>query len=124
MKGKRAGSRVGPPRFKRRSHRQAAWFTRNGFALRGNGRLYVAKVGDRRDDWLHKQVETIVAQNQGIYVEDLNVKGLARGRGAQSIHDAALGRFAALLESKAARTGRTFARVDRYFLLTTVLGVW
>ncbi|WP_199038510.1 RNA-guided endonuclease InsQ/TnpB family protein, partial [Glycomyces salinus] len=230
LSGRRAGARVGPPRFKRRSHRQAARYTRNGFALRGNGRLYVAKVGElkvawsrelpaepssvtvvktpagryfvsfvvavdegaellepladpeaetgidlglkdfavvrggrviesprffrrlerklkkaqralsrkqkgsanrvnarvevarvheqvrnRRDDFLHKQVKTIVAENQSIYVEDLNVRGLARGRGAKSIHDAALGRFLTLLESKAARAGRTFVRVDRYF---------
>uniref|UniRef100_UPI001E29B731 RNA-guided endonuclease InsQ/TnpB family protein n=1 Tax=Glycomyces salinus TaxID=980294 RepID=UPI001E29B731 len=230
LSGRRAGARMGPPRFKRRSNTQSARYTRNGFALRSNGRLYVAKVGElkvawsrelpsapssvtvvktptgkyyasfvvalddgaellepladpesatgidlglgsfavlrggkviespkffrrmerklrkaqrelsrkekgsknrakarvevarvhelvrnRRDDWLHKQVKTIVAENQSIYVEDLCVQGLARGRGAKSVHDAALGRFLTLLESKAARAGRTFARVDRFF---------
>ncbi|WP_199042146.1 RNA-guided endonuclease InsQ/TnpB family protein [Glycomyces salinus] len=230
LKRKRVGARVGPPRFKRRSHRQAARYTRNGFSLRSNGRLFVAKVGElkvawsrelpsapssvtvvktptgkyyasfvvvvdadtdlleplpdaasetgidlglksfavlrggkaiespkffrkmerklkkaqrefcrkekgsanrakarikvarahedirnRRDDFLHKQVKMIVAENQGIFVEDLNVKGLARGRGAKSVHDAALGRFLTLLESKAVRTGRTFVKVDRCF---------
>ncbi|MEU6246256.1 transposase [Glycomyces sp. NPDC047010] len=228
--GTRAGGRVGPPRFKRRSHRQTARYTRNGFSLKPTGRLYLAKVGelkvawsrelpaeassvtvvksatgkyfasfvvavdgsadllepppdpdamtgvdlglkhfavlrggrviespkffrklerrlkksqrelsrkvkgsanrakarvrvakvheriaDRRDDWLHKQVAMIVAENQGIFVEDLNTKGLARGRAAKSVHDAALGRFLGLLESKAARAGRTFAKVDRFF---------
>jgi putative transposase len=230
LSGKRAGGRVGPPRFKRRAHRQTARYTRNGFILRPNRRLYVAKVGElkvawsrelpaepssvtviktatgkyfasftvavdddedrleplpdpdattgidlglkefavlrggrviaspkffrklerklkkaqralsrktkgsanrakarvrvaniheqiknRRDDWLHKQVKTIVAENQGMFVEDLAVKGLARGRASKSLHDQALGRFLTLLESKATRTGRTFAKVDRYF---------
>lgn len=230
LSGKRAGARVGPPRFKRRSNRQSARYTRNGFSLRPNGRLYLAKVGElrvawsrelsaepssvtviktptgkyfasfvvtvdeneerlepvadpnaetgidlglkdfavlrggrviespkffrklerklkkaqrelsrkekgsanrakarvkvarvheqvgnRRDDFPHKQVKTIIGENQAVYVEDLNVKGLARGRGAKSIHDAAFGKFLSLLESKAARTGRTFVRVDRFF---------
>lgn len=230
LSGKRRGPRVGPPRFKRRTGMQSARFTRRGFAVRPNGRLYLAKVGDlrvvwsrplpaaassvtviktptgkyyasfvvaveeqaevreplgdpeaetgidlglkdfavlrggrviesprffkrlerklrkaqralsrkvqgsanrakarsrvarvheqvkhRRSDWIDKQVATIVAENQGIYVEDLNVKGLARGRAAKSWHDAAAGMFLARLESKAARTGRTFVKVDRSF---------
>lgn len=227
LSGKRRGGMVGPPRFKRRSHAQTARFTRNGFILHPNGRLYIAKVGAvrvawsrelpsdpssvtivksstgkyyasfvvevdesveslppaeaatgidlgikdfavlrggkviesprfframerklkkaqrgfsrkqsksanrekarlavarvheriraRRDDWLNKQVKTIVAENQGIYVEDLHVKGLSRGRAAKSLHDQSLGQFLARLESKASRAGRTFAKVDRFF---------
>jgi putative transposase len=64
---------------------------------------------------LHKQVKTIVAENQGIYVEDLSVAGLSRGRAAKSLQDQALGLFLARLESKATRSGRTFAKVDRFF---------
>lgn len=230
LTGKRAGGRIGPPRFKRRSGVQTARFVRQGFVLRANGRLYLAKVGNikvawsrelpsapssvtvvrtptgkyfasfvvavdddaelldpfsdpdsetgidlglndfavlrggrtisnprffgrmerrlrkaqralsrkvkgsanrakarvrvakvhekvksTRADWLDKQVKTIVAENQGIYVEDLNVKGLARGRAAKSVADASFGMFLTRLESKAARAGRTFVRVDRYF---------
>ncbi len=90
-----------------------------GSANRAKARTRVARVHerirDRRDDWINQQVKTIVAENQGIFVEDLSVKGLARGRASKSIHDAALGMFLVRLESKAARTGRTFARVDRCF---------
>lgn len=229
LRGNRAGRRVGPPRFKRRSNTQTARFTRRGFGLRTNGRLYLAKVGElkvawsrelptepssvtivkaptgkylasfvvavderaelavpiadpdaetgvdlglksfavlrggktidsprffrrmerklkktqralsrkqqgsanrtkarlrlakiheqvknKRDDWLNKQVAAIIAENQGIFVEDLCVKGLSRGRAAKSVYDAALGRFLTRLESKAARAGRTFVKVDRY----------
>ncbi|GAA2133220.1 transposase [Glycomyces algeriensis] len=230
LSGKRRGPRIGLPGFKRRTGTQAARFTRRGFALRPNGRLYVAKVGElkvawsrklpadpssvtvirtptgkyyasfvvtvdddaevleplsdleaetgidmglkafavlrggkvidnprffkrlerklkkvqrafsrkvkgsanwakarvkvarvheqvrhKRSDWIDKQVATIVAENQGIYVENLNVRGLARGRAAKSWHDAAAGMFLTRLESKAARAGRTFAMVDRNF---------
>ncbi|WP_177154965.1 RNA-guided endonuclease InsQ/TnpB family protein [Glycomyces harbinensis] len=230
LRGKRGGARIGPPRFKRRSNRQTARYTRNGFALKPNGRLYVAKVGElkvvwsrqlvaepssvtivrtttgkyfasfvvgvddgaeklepcadpeaetgidlglksfavlrggkvianprffarmerqlrkaqrdlsrkqqgsvnreqarikvakihervrnTREDWLNKQVKTLVSENQALYVEDLNVQGLSRGRAAKSVRDAAWGRFLGKLESKAARTGRTFVKVDRCF---------
>ena len=50
--GKRKGRRVGKPRFKsRKDNRQSFRLTSNGFALRGNGRLYIAKVGEVRVRW-------------------------------------------------------------------------
>ena len=50
--GKRKGRKVGRPRFKsRKDHRQAFRLTRNGFSLRANGRLFVAKVGEVGVRW-------------------------------------------------------------------------
>jgi len=50
--GKRKGRRVGRPRFKsRKDHRQSFRLTRNGFSIRGNGQLVVAKVGEVRVRW-------------------------------------------------------------------------
>ena len=50
--GKRKGARVGRPRFKsRKDHRQSFRLTRNGFSLKANGRLFVAKVGHVRVRW-------------------------------------------------------------------------
>jgi putative transposase len=52
VKGKRRGRKVGKPRFKsRKDNRQSVRLTRNGFSLRLNGRLYIAKVGDVRVRW-------------------------------------------------------------------------
>ncbi|GFG83266.1 hypothetical protein MPRG_65420 [Mycobacterium paragordonae] len=40
------------PRFKsRKDHRQSFRLTRNGFSLKANGRLFVAKVGEVRVRW-------------------------------------------------------------------------
>ena len=90
-----------------------------GSANRAKARLKVAKVQEgikhARLDWIDKQVIGILRENQAVYVEDLHVKGLARGRLAKSVHDASFGLFLTQLESKAQRTGRTFARVNRYF---------
>ncbi|MFB7449267.1 RNA-guided endonuclease InsQ/TnpB family protein [Streptomyces sp. NPDC056194] len=52
LTGKRRGPKVAAPRFKsKRDRRQSIRLTANGFSLRGNGRLYVAKVGELRVRW-------------------------------------------------------------------------
>jgi putative transposase len=50
--GKRKGRKLGRPRMKsRKDRRQAFRLTRNGFSIRGNGRLFVAKVGEVTVRW-------------------------------------------------------------------------
>src|SRR5690606_29656811 len=50
--GRRKGRRVGQPRFKsRKDNRQSFRLTRNGFSIKPNGRLYLAKIGDVRVRW-------------------------------------------------------------------------
>jgi putative transposase len=74
-----------------------------------------ARVADTRRDWQNKLSTAIIRDNQAVYVEDLCVTGLGRTRLAKSVHDAGWAGFTAMLEYKAARYGRTFARVDRFF---------
>ena len=50
-----------------------------------------------------------------MYVEDLCVVGLGRTRLARSVHDAGWSSFVGMVEYKAARYGRTFGRVGRFF---------
>lgn len=73
-----------------------------------------AKVADSRRDWQHKLSTQIIRDNQAVYVEDLCVAGLARTRLAKSVYDAGWSQFVAMLGYKAARAGRTFAKVDRF----------
>lgn len=52
LAGKRAGARVGPPRFKKRTNTQSARFTRNSnFRVLGNERLRLPKIGDLKVAW-------------------------------------------------------------------------
>lgn len=74
-----------------------------------------ARVADTRRDWQHQLSTRIFRDNQAVYVEDLCVVGLGRTRLAKSVHDAGWAAWTAMLEYKAARYGRTFARVDRFF---------
>ncbi|MGW5490046.1 RNA-guided endonuclease InsQ/TnpB family protein [Streptosporangium sandarakinum] len=74
-----------------------------------------ARVADARRDFAHKLSTALIRDNQAIYVENLSVRGLARTRLARSVHDAGWSQFVAMLEYKAARYGRTFAKIDRWF---------
>ncbi len=52
-----------------------------------------ARVADTRRDHHHKLSTRIIAENQGVYVEDLAVNGLGRTWLAKSVHDAGWSQF-------------------------------
>nr|WP_233257939.1 transposase [Micromonospora sp. S4605] len=119
------GTKVTAPKFLRRAARKLKRLQQDlsrkqkGSANRKKAVVKVARaharVVDTRRDWQHKLSTTIIRENQAVYVEDLCVTGLSRTRLAKSVHDAGWASFTAMLECKAARYGRTFARVDRFF---------
>ncbi|MGW0590529.1 RNA-guided endonuclease InsQ/TnpB family protein [Streptosporangium sp. NPDC002607] len=119
------GRKIDNPRILRRAAKRlrraqkALSRTQKGSANRRKARLKVArahaKVADTRRDWAHKLSATLIRDNQAIYVEDLSVSGLARTRLARSVHDAGWSQFVDMLEYKAKRYGRHFAKIDRWF---------
>jgi putative transposase len=119
------GKTIASPRFLRQAERRLKKAQRDlsrketGSANRAKARVRVARaharVADTRRDWAHKHSTAIIRENQAVYVEDLSITGLARTRLAKSVHDAGWGMFTRLLEGKAARYGRSFVRVDRWF---------
>lgn len=50
LKGKRKGTRVGPPRFKKKTGRQSARFRIGGFSIKGT-EVYLAKIGSVKPIW-------------------------------------------------------------------------
>lgn len=89
---------------------------KRGSKRRGKARLLLAKrhahVANVRRDFHHKTARAIVQKYDRIAVEDLNVKGLARGMLAKSVHDAGWSQFVGFLASKAEEAGRELVRVD------------
>jgi putative transposase len=118
------GTKVAAPRFLRRVPRKLRQLQQNlsrkqrGSSNRNKAVVKVAKaharVADTRRDWQHKLSTRIIRDNQAVYVEDLCVVGLGRTRLAKSVHDAGWASFIGMLEYKASRYGRAFARIDRF----------
>ncbi|MFF4814843.1 RNA-guided endonuclease InsQ/TnpB family protein [Kitasatospora sp. NPDC001309] len=119
------GSVIDNPRFLRKAERKLKAAQRElsrkakGSKNRAKARRKVArahaKVADTRMDWPHKQTTKLIRETQAVYLEDLNVRGLGRGRLAKSVHDAGWATFRRLLEEKAARYGRHVGIVHRAF---------
>lgn len=90
-----------------------------GSHRRAKARLAVAKVHQRianqRGDFLHKLSTDLVNSHDGICIEDLSLKGLARTKLAKSFTDASMGEFRRQLEYKALWNRKHLAVVDRFF---------
>jgi putative transposase len=71
-----------------------------------------AHVRRQRADGHHKLSRLLVDRDGLIAIEDLNVKGLAAGRLATSVHDASWSSFVDKLAYKAEHAGRVLVKVD------------
>jgi putative transposase len=69
-------------------------------------------IRNQRKDFQHKLSFGIIQRYGTIAVEDLNVKGLAGGMLAKSVHDAGWAGFISMLAYKAESAGRQFIPVD------------
>ena len=91
-----------------------------GSNTRNKARLLVAKAHEKttnaRRDWLHKISHRLVNENQVLAVEDLHVKGMMKNPClSKAIGDAGWGMLTGFIEYKAARQGKGFVRVNRFF---------
>ncbi|MCD0453155.1 transposase [Actinocorallia sp. API 0066] len=118
------GTVIDNPRLLRRAERRLVKAQKalsrkaKGSRNRAKARVRVSKiharVADLRRDHAHQLSTRLIRENQAVYVEDLCVTGLARTRLAKSVYDAGWSQFLRMLEYKAARHGRYFARVGRF----------
>jgi putative transposase len=89
---------------------------KRGSKVRRKRKLAVAKlqsyIANTRRDFLHKESRNLVNRFGRIAVEDLNIKGLARGMLAKEVHDASWGQFVQMIRYKAESAGCEFVEVD------------
>lgn len=89
---------------------------RKGSRRRKKARLLVAQthshIANQRADFAHKLSRDLVDRFALIAVEDLNIKGLAAGMLAKSVHDAGWSQFLSFIDYKAAEAGCQFVKVD------------
>lgn len=115
------GTKATSPKFLRRAQRKLRRVQRQhsrkekGSSNRAKHRIKLAKtharIGAQRADFQHKLSTNLIRDNQAVYVENLSL----RGNAAKAFADCGFGAFVNMLEYKANRYGRTFARVDRFF---------
>jgi putative transposase len=99
----------------RRCQRKVARRKRGGNRRRKAVRLLQranVHVGNQRRGFQHKESRKLVNEYGTIAVEDLNVKGLAGGMLAKSVHDAGWSMFLGMIAYKAASAGREVIQVD------------
>ncbi|MGL4610443.1 MAG: RNA-guided endonuclease InsQ/TnpB family protein [Trueperaceae bacterium] len=89
---------------------------KRGSRNREEARVQVAKlhqkVARQRADFLHKLSHRLVKENDVIIHEDLNIKGLAKGMLAKSVHDVSWGKLIEMLTYKAENAGRQIVSVS------------
>lgn len=119
------GEEVAPPRFFESARRELARAQRavsrrvKGSKRHAQAKARVARVhariADRRGDFLHKLTTRLVREHEGIAIEDLAVRGLARTKLARGVHDAAWGEFRRMLAYKCEWHRRHLVIIDRWF---------
>jgi len=73
------------------------------------------RVRNTRQDFLHKVTTWLARTKPVIVMEDLNVRGLARGSLSRHVHDAGWGAFRRMLEYKAGWYGSKVVVAPRHF---------
>jgi putative transposase len=118
------GEKVANPRWLRQRQKALRRAQRslsrrhNGSNNRDKQRRKVAKlharVADARRDFHHQFSARLIRESQAVVVEKLNVAALGRSNLGRTIHDAGWSSFVAMLEYKAALSGRRVVRIDRW----------
>ncbi len=119
------GERIAPPPHYRLLERRLAKAQRRlsrrqkGSKNRDKARAAVAKVHlkirNQRGDFLHKLTTSLIREHDGLCIEDLSLKGMARTKLSKSVLDAALGEFRRQLEYKSVWHRKHLAVMDRWF---------
>lgn len=73
-------------------------------------------INNCKKDYLHKISIQLIRENQTIYIEDLNIKGMISNHHlAKSIQEMSWYEFVRLLEYKAKLYGRNLIKIDRFY---------
>jgi putative transposase len=119
------GERTPAPKFFRKGQRKLRKAQRvlsrrkPGSNRQARARLVVAnihrRIANQRGDFLHKLSTDLVRDHEGLCIEDLCIRGLARTKLAKSFTDASMGEFRRQLTYKARWNRKHLAVIDRFY---------
>jgi putative transposase len=120
------GERVETPKLLRKTEEKLKRVQRllshkkKGSKNSGKVRIKVAriheKITNQRNDFLHKLSHRLISENQAIFTEDLNVKGILKNHHlAKSISDCGWSKFVRQLYYKSEWNGVHFEKINRFF---------
>lgn len=119
------GTRIAPPKFYRKAERKLRRAQRQlsrkqkGSKNRDKARHRLnrvhTKIRNQRQDWLHKLTTELVQKYDGLCIENLNLKGMAKTKLSKLVLDAAPGEFRRQLEYKAVWYRKHLVVIGRYF---------
>ena len=90
-------------------------FSANFYKQRKKIAIIHEKISNQRQDFAHKLSFKITCENQAIYLEDLNVKGMIRNRHlSKSISDAGWGEFTRQLKYKSLWRDKKLVQIGRF----------
>ena len=132
------GEKIDSPKAYKKSQKRLARLSRahsrkkTNFKNREKSRLKLAKqhekVANQRKDFNHKISRKLVDTYDFIFIEDLNIKGMGRGRKrkkpnaktrkrglGKAVNDVAWAQFVSFLTYKAISEGKFVIKIDRYY---------
>jgi putative transposase len=120
------GKEADYPKYYRKSQERLAREQRKLSLMKYNSSNYqkqkikVAKVhetvADQRLDWIRKQALSLARTYDYVFVEDINLRGLAGSlRLGKSTNDNGFGMFRTIIEQKLKDLGKQLVKIDRFF---------
>lgn len=120
------GNKIENPRFYRKYENKLKILQRHlSKKVKGSNRylkckkkiaLLHEKISNRRTNFLHNTVNSIIDSYDKIYIEDLSIKNMVKNRKlSKSISDASWSKFISILEYKSNWYGKELYKINRYF---------
>ncbi len=127
------GTRIEAPRFYKQLERKIAkWQRLLSKAEKGSHHYYAylrqlnrvyAELHDRRTDWQYKTAHWLCRRYDALFIEDLNIKGMASMRHwGKKVNDLGWTSFIQTLEYVASKYGTLIHKVDRWYASTKTCG--
>ncbi len=119
------GNKINAPKFLRNNEKKVKKLQKRlskkqkGSSNRAKQRLKIPrlheKIKNQRSDFIHKETSRLINENQVIYLESLNIKGMIKNKHlSKSIADAEWGEFARQLKYKAEWENKAIVLIGRW----------